>query len=124
MSKKYAEGMQIIWSDKKRILGMPISFTKYTLAKNNDVQKLYTQTGVFSTTIEEVNLYRVYDIKIYQSLWQKIFKTGTIQLYSNDVTSPLTEILNVKKPYYVRNILAKEIEDARDDKNVHIGEIY
>ena len=69
-------------------------------------------------------MYRVYDIKITQSLGQKIFGVGTITLFSNDVTSPLTEIINVKNPYNVRNMLAEKIEQARDEKGVRIGEVY
>jgi len=124
-NNEYGVGLETIWTDKKRILGMPISFTRYTLVTDHvDTTKLFTKSGVFSTTIEEVNMYRVYDIKIYQGLFQKMFGVGTITLYSNDVTSPLTEILNVKNPYKVRNMLAEEIEKAREVKNVRVGEIY
>lgn len=121
----FGENTQILWTDKKRILGMPISFTKYSLVTNpSEWTKLFIKTGVLSTTIEEINLYRVYDIKITQSLGQKMFGVGTITLYSNDVTSPLTDIMNIKNPYRIRNLLAEQIEKARDEKGVRIGEVY
>ena len=124
MKNKYGENTTIIWTDKKRILGMPISFTRYSLVGSPEWVKVFVKTGFLSTSIEEVNLYRVYDIKVYQSFGQKIFGVGTITLYSNDVTSPLTEILNVKNPYKVRNMLAEYIEEAREAKGVRIGEVY
>ena len=125
MNNKYGENANVLWTDKKRILGMPISFTKYSLVENpGEWTKLFVKYGVLSTTIDEVNLYRVYDIKITQSLCQKMFGVGTITLYSNDVTSPLTEIINVKNPYKVRNLLADLIERSRDEKGVRVGEIY
>ena len=125
MKNKFGESSQIIWTDKKRILGMPISFTRYSLVTNNsEWTKIFVKSGILSTTIEEVNLYRVYDIKITQSLGQKIFGVGTISLFSNDVTSPLTELVNIKDPYKVRNMLAEKIEQARDEKGVRIGEVY
>lgn len=125
MKNKFGENSQIIWTDKKRILGMPISFTRYSLVTNNsEWTKIFVKSGILSTTIEEVNLYRVYDIKITQSLGQKIFGVGTISLFSNDVTSPLTELINIKDPYKVRNMLAEKIEQARDEKGVRIGEVY
>ena len=124
MSNKFGENTTIIWTDKKRILGMPISFTRYSLVSSPEWMKVFVKTGFLSTTIEEVNLYRIYDIKVHQSLGQKIFGVGTITLYSNDVTSPLTEILNVKNPYQVRNMLAEHIEEARDSKGARIGEVY
>ena len=125
MSEKYGKDATVLWSDRKRILGMPISFTKYTLATDNeDWTKLFIKTGILSTTIDEVNLFRIYDIQIHQSLGQKIFGVGTITLFSKDVTSPVSELLNVKKPYKVRNLFAERIEIAREQKGVRISEFY
>ncbi len=125
MKYNYGENAEVLWTDKKRILGMPISFTRYSLVTNGyEWTKIFVKTGVLSTTIEEINLYRIYDIKITQSLGQKMFGVGTITLYSNDVTSPLTELINIKNPYKVRNLLAERIERARDEKGVRVGEIF
>lgn len=125
MSYKFGENTNIIWSDRKRIFGMPITFTKYSLVTNNkDWTKLFVKTGVLSTHIDEIFLYRIYDVQISQSLGQKIFGVGTITLYSKDVTSPVVEVLNVKNPYKVRNLLAEKIEQSRQQKGVHIGEFY
>ena len=124
MKNKYGDNTTTIWTDKKRILGMPISFTRYSLIASPEWVKVFVKAGFLSTSIEEVNLYRVYDIKIHQSLGQKMFGVGTITLFSNDVTTPLTEIINVKDPYKVRNMLAEYIEEAREAKGVRIGEVY
>ena len=35
----------ILWKDRKRIMGMPITFTKYTV----DDDRLYIQEGFFKT---------------------------------------------------------------------------
>ena len=51
----------ILWQDRKRILGMPISFTKY-LIKNN---RLYVSKGLFSTDENEILLYQMYS---YESI--------------------------------------------------------
>ncbi|MBQ7885140.1 MAG: PH domain-containing protein [Clostridia bacterium] len=124
MKNKFGENTTTLWTDKKRILGMPISFTRYSLVENPEWTKVFVKSGFLSTTIDEINLYRIYDIKVYQSLGQKMFGVGTITLYSNDITHPQTEIINVKKPYDVRNMLAERIEEARDAKGVRIGEVY
>lgn len=122
---QFGDNAEVLWTDKKRILGMPISFTRYSLVSCPlEWTKVFVKSGFLSTTIEEVNLYRIYDIKISQSLGQKMFGVGTITLYSNDVTSPLTELVNIKNPYNVRNMLAEKIERARDEKGVRIGEVY
>ena len=124
MSNKFGENTKIIWSDRKRLLGMPITFTKYSLVESEDWTKLFVKTGVLSTHIDEINLYRIYDIQISQTLGQKIFGVGTITLYSKDVTSSVASIMNIKNPYNIRNLLAEKIEESRQRKGVHIGEFY
>lgn len=125
MSNKLWQNLDTVWTDKKRILGMPISFTRYTLATDHiETTKLFVKTGILSTIIDEINLYRVYDIKITQSLGQKLFGVGTVILYSNDVSLPISELVNIKNPYEIRTLFSKEIEKARDIKGVRIGEFY
>ena len=125
MSNKFGENASVIWSDRKRLLGMPITFTKYSLVTNNtDWTKLFIKTGILSTHIDEINLYRIYDIQISQTLGQKIFGVGTITLHSKDITHPTAELYNIKNPYKVRNMLAEKIEVAREQKGVRIGEFY
>lgn len=61
-------GIDTIWEDRKRILGMPISFTKYYLSED----RLFVQTGLLSMKIEETLLYRVTDISARVGLFQRI----------------------------------------------------
>ena len=45
----------VLWTDRKRVLGLPLSFTRYSLTAN----KLVLNTGFMSLHEEEVRLYRV-----------------------------------------------------------------
>ena len=53
-----------------------------------------------------------------------MFNVGTISLYSNDATNPTTDLVNIKNPYKVRNLLSEQIEKSRDRKGVRVGEFY
>ena len=66
-------GIDTIWEDRKRILGMPISMTKYYLSED----RLFVQTGLISMKIEVTLLYRVSDISVRVGLFQRIFGVGT-----------------------------------------------
>ena len=104
---------------------LTISFTRYSLVTNNsDWTKLFVKTGVLSTIIDEMNLFRVYDIQCSQTLSQKIFKVGTVTLFSKDLTMPVVKLHNIKEPYKIRNMFAERIEQARAQKGVRIGEFY
>jgi len=109
----------ILWSDRTRILGMPISFTCYSV----DKERLYVKKGFFSTEFDEILLYRILDIKTKQSLWQKIFGVGTLILYSADQTTRELLLKNVKQPRKLHVFLSDLIEKTRLAKGVAGREI-
>ena len=63
-----ADNGGIVWSDRKRIaFGLPWTFTKYTLTK----EKLLIHTGMLNTQEDEVRLYRIMDVTLRRSLWNR-----------------------------------------------------
>lgn len=111
---------EILWKDRKRILGMPISFTRYEIT--ND--RFITHKGFFHTETDEILLYRILDIKLSRSLGQKIFGVGTITLYSADQSHATIQIESIKKPDALRRFLSKRIEQERVQKGLTGREIY
>ncbi|MDL2327593.1 PH domain-containing protein [Ruminococcaceae bacterium OttesenSCG-928-A11] len=114
------ENDDILWKDRKRILGLPISFTRYEVTNDRFVM----HSGLFSTTTDEMLLYRILDIKMVRKFSQKIFGVGTITLYSADKTHGEHEIKNIKKPNEVRKFLSKIVEQERHTKGVTGREMY
>lgn len=122
MSNKWGRNSVVEWQDRKRILGMPISFTKYSLVSNEDWIKIFVKTGLLSTREEEINLYRIYDITMSSSLGEKIFGVGTITLYSKDESTPCLQLLHIKNPNQVRNMLATKIEEEKVKRGFRVAE--
>lgn len=121
--RKYGENAELLWKDRKRYFGLPISFTRYSLIKNGEEWfKIFTAVGLLSTTIDEINLYRIKDLSLHQTLFDKIFGTGTITLYSNDVRNPVFHLRRVKNPFKVRDFLSTYIEEQRAVKGVRVAE--
>lgn len=104
----------LTWYDRKRILGLPITFTKYGL----DSERLYIEKGLISTTNDEIKLYRVTDVSCRRSLSQKLFGVGSIHVLSSDGNMPKLEICNVKKPMEVMRQISEMVEVQRDAKRV------
>lgn len=73
-----------IWHDRKRILGMPITFTRYALSSD----RLFIRKGWLNIHQDEVLLYRVRDLCVKVNLWQRIFGVGTISIASTDKSVP------------------------------------
>ena len=114
------EKEEVLWQDRKRYLGMPISFTIYSFTQN----KLYYKKGIFNISSEEILLYRVLDITFKQSIWQKIFGVGSVILTTADKTTPVLELKNIKTPDRIRKALSTLVEQRRDEKRVTAKEMF
>lgn len=119
MSKKNKSSINYIWQDKKRILGMPISFTKYKLAED----RLFQETGFLSTKYEEVVLYRVRDISLKRTLWQKMFGVGTVIVQSSDASLPVMTIKNIKNSFNVKEQIHSSVETIKLARRVRVNEV-
>ncbi|MGI6150371.1 MAG: PH domain-containing protein [Christensenellales bacterium] len=111
---------QELWSDRKRILGMPLSFTRYSVEED----RLISKVGFFRTEVNEILLYRILDIKLVKTLGQKLFGVGTITLFTADSNQPTFELKNIKKPDKVRRFLSKIIEQRREEKRILGKEMF
>jgi len=115
------ENNEIVWQDRKRwlLFGLPWTFTKYSLTEN----RLMIDTGFFTTVTDEVRLYRINDLSLKRSLFQKMGNMGTITVNSYDKTMGNFEIKNIKDPQAVKEKLSALVEEERNRKRVYSREI-
>lgn len=113
------KSMQYLWRDRKRILGMPISFTKYALAQD----RLFMEKGLLNLSLEEVILYRVRDIGVTCSLWQRIFRVGTVTVHSSDKTQPHLELCNIREPMRIKELIHQQVEEMKIARRLKVGEL-
>lgn len=106
----------VLWNERKRIVlfALPWTFTKYSLTS----ERLFIETGVFTKREDEVRLYRIMDISLTRSFWQRIFGLGTIRCCSADKTLKDFEIKNIKNSRNVKELLSDVIEKERMAKRV------
>lgn len=112
-------GIEYIWKDRKRFLGMPLSFTRYALSED----RLFLSVGFMSIKDDEVLLYRIRDITTSRTLWQRICGVGTVTVVSSDKTMPTLALKNIKKPLEVKELLHEQVEDMKIRRRVRVGEI-
>lgn len=107
--------LEIVWKDRKRIVfGLPWSFTVYSLTG----EKLLIETGFLNKKQEEIRLYRIMDVTLQRSLGQRIFGLGTIHCCSADKSTPEFNIIRIKKPQQVKELLSNLVEKERQEKRV------
>lgn len=113
------EAIEYLWKDRKRHLGMPLSFTRYRLSED----RLFCETGFLNIKSDEVLLYRVRDLQLNMSLGQRIFGVGTICVTSSDKSIPHLDLKNVKGPREVKELIHRHVEEAKDKRRMRATEL-
>ncbi len=113
------QGSEYIWKDRKRFLGMPLSFTRYALSED----RLFLSIGFFNIKDDEVLLYRVRDITTTRTLWQRLFGVGTVTVASSDKSQPTVVLKNIKDPMHVKELLHENVEEMKRRRRMRVGEI-
>lgn len=111
--------IEFLWKDRKRFMGMPLSFTRYSLSED----RLFLSVGCFSIQDDELLLYRVKDISVSRTFWQRICGVGTIVIASADKTTPTLALKNIKRPIYVKELLHSQVEEMKIRRRMRIGEM-
>lgn len=111
---------KVMWKDRKRFLGMPLSFTRYQLTPT----RLTVSVGLFSTHIEETLLYRILDSNLQRNFWQKIFGVGTVMVFAGDRSAQTVTLKNVRESEKVRRLLGELVEKEREAKRITAREMY
>jgi len=111
--------IEYLWKDRKRYLGMPLSFTRYSLSED----RLFVSVGLLNIKDDEVLLYRVRDIDTRRTLWQRIFGVGTVTVMSSDKTMPNLVLKNIKDPVFVKELIHRQVEEMKIKRRVRFGEV-
>ena len=111
--------MEYLWEDRRRWMGLPLSFTRYRLTED----RLFVETGALNTKSDEILLYRVRDLSVTISLGQRLFGVGTVIVDSSDKSLPRAELKNVKHPREVKELIHQRVEAAKAHRRMQSMEI-
>lgn len=114
------EKQELIWKDRKRYFGLPLSFTRYSIRG----VRFYISKGLLRIEENELLLYRIMDIKLNRTITDRIFGVGTITLYTVDKTDSVIKVTRIKKPAQVRDLISRMVEEERTKVRVRGKEIF
>lgn len=109
----------LMWKDRKRFFGIPVTFTRYGLSED----RLFLSVGLLNVKDEEILLYRIRDISTRRTLWQRLFGVGTIIITSSDKTTPTLYLKNIKNPMNTKELIHQQVEEMKRSRRVRVGEI-
>jgi len=113
------DGSPVI-KERKRWLffGLPLTFTKYVLTSKS----LQLNRGLFTTTEDDLLLFRVMDVSMRRSLFQKMAGLGTLTVQSSDKTNPRLVVKNIKHIKQFKEALDERVEKERLRMRFRTGE--
>ena len=116
MAEKHTNGTindedAVIFKERKRVLffGLPWTFTKYTITP----ELITIDAGFLNVVEDDCYMYKVQDVKLTTSFWERIFGLGTVICYTGDITNPELTLVHVKHAKEIKAYLLKQSEDAR-----------
>jgi uncharacterized membrane protein YdbT with pleckstrin-like domain len=92
--------------------------TEYTLTS----QRLFLKEGLISQHIEEVELFRIKDVKSYQGIVQRILGIGEVIIFSTDDSTPELLLFGIKGPVDIKEQVRKAYRHARKKERVKTAE--
>lgn len=97
--------------EKKRwlFLGLPFTFTTYDIEE----EKITIKQGFFNTTEDSLYMYKVLDVRLERSLFEKLAGLGTIVCYTGDVTDKVLKLSHIKNSKQINDFIFTTSEEMR-----------
>ena len=99
------------FEEKKRLLflGLPFTFTKYRI---ND-ELISVESGFLKKIEDDAYLYKVTDVRLDNSILERMAGLGTITCFGSDVTHPELVIRHVKNSREIKDFIRNQSEQER-----------
>ncbi|WP_440896406.1 PH domain-containing protein [Amphibacillus sp. Q70] len=91
----------------------------YTLT--NERLKVRKQ-GLVTKTLNDIEIFKVKDVIVKQTLIDKARGVGDIGVVSSDISDPVLKLKKVKDPYEVREQIRKAVKKARGKLDIYYKE--
>lgn len=103
--------MAMEFVERKRwvFLGLPFTFTKYIIKED----MLTVKAGFFKVVENDCYMYKVQDVELSASLFERMFGLATITCFTGDTTHPKLVLEHIKNARPIKEFLLKESEEAR-----------
>lgn len=99
------------YTERKRwvFLGLPFTFTKYTVKED----AVTIDKGFLNKVENDCYMYKIQDVTLQQSFFERMVKIGTIVCYTGDTTHPELRMEHIKNSRTIKDFILKASEEAR-----------
>ena len=99
------------YTERKRrvFFGLPFTFTTYHIAEN----VITVDSGFFRKVENDCYMYKVQDVELVATFWERIAGLGTVICYTGDTTHPRLVLEHIKNAKIIKNYILEASENAR-----------
>ncbi len=99
------------YRERKRLqfFGLPFTFTVYTI--NDEV--LSISEGLLTKKENDCYMYKIQDVTLTSTIWDRIFGLGCITCFTGDATHPTIEIKHIKNSREIKDYIHQKSEEHR-----------
>ena len=101
--------MKYIEKKRTKIFGLPWTFTKYII----DDEKVTIKSGFLSTVEDDAYMYKIQDVRLVRSFFERLARIGTVICYTGDTTHPELKLVHIRRANEIKDFLMKASEEAR-----------
>lgn len=97
--------------EKKRVMffGLPWTFTTYMITED----MITIDRGFLKKTEDDCYMYKVQDVKLVETVMERVFKLGTITCLTGDTTDPELKLIHIRNAKAIKNFILEASEKAR-----------
>ena len=99
------------YTERKRwvFLGLPFTFTKYYIKE----EAVTIDKGLFNKIENDCYMYKIQDVTLQQSFFERLVKLGTIICFTGDTTHPELRLEHIRNSRTIKEFILKASEEAR-----------
>ena len=103
--------LKMEFKERKRwtFFGLPFTFTVYTVKES----VITVGTGFLNKEENDCYMYKVQDVTLKTSFFERIFGLGTVVCYTGDTTNPQLVIEHVRKSREIKQFILEKSETER-----------
>jgi uncharacterized membrane protein YdbT with pleckstrin-like domain len=95
------------------VIGLRCLFRRISVSYRLTTHRLFTEIGIISRRITEVELLRVDDLSVTQNIIQRIFDVGVVTLQTTDASEPELKLLGISQPIEVKEQIRTHVQKRR-----------
>ena len=109
MSNSEEKKEEIVEKKRLTLFGLPWTFTTYKISE--DI--LTIDSGLFNKQENDCYMYKIVDVKLKSTVWQRMSALGDVICYTGDTTDPELILKNIKHSKETKDYILKHSEEAR-----------